>query len=91
MHMTKLLAVSLAPTSLTAFDAMAFAVTYATSLDAELTSDRVIELGLSTGATVDAVFRLGVLFGADGIPKGQFGRPGRSPAAGSGSSIAAEA
>jgi sulfate transport system ATP-binding protein len=52
---------------------------YGTSLEAELTSDRVLELGLSSGSTVEAVFRQGVLFGADDLPKGQFGPAPTAP------------
>ena len=48
---------------------------FGTSIEAELTSDRVIELGISPGSPVDAVFGPGVLFGADGAPKGAFGPP----------------
>lgn len=46
-----------------------------TNIEAELASDRVIELGISSGCLVDAMFGDGVLFGADGMPKGQFGPP----------------
>jgi len=52
---------------------------YATSIEAELPSDRVIERGLTPASKADAMFGNGVLFGADGTPKGQFSPPIREP------------
>jgi sulfate transport system ATP-binding protein len=43
-----------------------------TNIEAELTSDRVVEMGILPGSLVDVVFGEGVLFGSDGMPIGQF-------------------
>jgi sulfate transport system ATP-binding protein len=48
---------------------------FGASIEAEFTADRVIDLALATGSKVDVVFGNGVLFGADGTPKGRFGPP----------------
>ena len=52
---------------------------FGTSIEAELTSDRVIELGILPGSLGDVMFGEGVLFGADGTPKGQFSPPPTGP------------